>query len=166
MRPGAGQPPPIPRGTFEEHPPDTVTGMTDHANTIATAVQLLNSGDVDGYVTTLYHSDAAFHGFPPDFPADRDGITEFFRALRAGMPDATIAALDLLTDGDRVAVRFALTGTHSGTLFGVPASGAHVGVDGITVLRFRGDRCAERWNRLDDMAFLGQIGALPAAARA
>ena len=82
------------------------------------------------------------------------------------MPDATIAAQDLLTDGDRVAVRFTLTGTHSGELFGVPASGARVGVDGITILRFRDDRCAERWNRLDDIAFLSQIGAMPAASRA
>ena len=69
--------------------------MSDHATTIATAVQLLNAGDVDGYVTTLYHPDARFHGFPPDFGADRDGITAFFRALRAGIPDATIAAQDL-----------------------------------------------------------------------
>jgi predicted ester cyclase len=140
--------------------------MSNHATTVATAVQLLNAGDVDGYVTTLYHPDATFHGFPPDFPADRDGITEFFRALRAGMPDAAIAAEDLLTDQDRVAVRFALTGTHTGELFGVPAGGARVQVDGITILRFRDDRVAERWNRLDDIAFLSQIGAMPAGAGA
>lgn len=140
--------------------------MSNHASTIATAVQLLNAGDVDGYVTTLYHPDATFHGFPPDFPADRDGISEFFRALRAGIPDATIAAQDLLTDQDRVAVRFTLTGTHTGELFGVPASGTRVEVDGITILRFRDDRVDVRWNRLDDIAFLSQIGAMPAAAGA
>ena len=140
--------------------------MSNHATTITTAVGLLNAGDVDGYVTTLYHPDATFHGFPPDFPANRDGIRDFFRALRAGMPDATIAAQDLLADQDRVAVRFTLTGTHSAELFGTPPSGVRVEVDGITILRFRGDRVAERWNRLDDVAFLSQIGAMPAAARA
>jgi predicted ester cyclase len=140
--------------------------MSNHATTIATAVGLLNAGDVDGYVTTLYQPDATFHGFPPDFPANRDGIADFFRALRAGMPDATIAAQDLLADQDRVAVRFTLTGTHSAELFGAPPSGARVEVEGITILRFRGDRVAERWNRLDDVAFLTQIGAMPAAARA
>lgn len=138
--------------------------MDKHSSTIATAVGMLNAGDVDGYVTTLYHPDATFHGFPPDFRADRSGIAEFFRALRAGIPDATIAAQDMLTDGDRVAVRFTLTGTHSGELFGVPPGGARVDVEGITILQFRDERVAERWNRLDDVAFLGQIGALPAAA--
>jgi predicted ester cyclase len=138
--------------------------MTNHATTIATAVQLLNAGDVDGYITTLYHPDAAFHGFPADFASTRDGISEFFWALRSGMPDATISALDLLTDNDKVTVRFSLTGTHTGTLFGVPASGARVEVDGITIVQFRGDRVVERWNRLDDVAFLSQIGAMAVTA--
>ena len=77
--------------------------MSNHATTIATAVGLLNAGDVDGYITTLYAPEAVFHGFPPAFSPDRDGIAAFFRALRAGVPDANIAAEDLLADGDRVA---------------------------------------------------------------
>ena len=97
--------------------------MSDHASTIASAVQLLNAGDVDGYVTTLYAPEAVFHGFPPAFAPDRDGITGFFRALLAGVPDATISAQDLFADGDRVAVRFTLTGTHAGELFGMHRPG-------------------------------------------
>ena len=138
--------------------------MSDHASTIASAVQLLNAGDVEGYVTTLYAPEAVFHGFPPAFAPDRDGITGFFRALRAGVPDATISAQDLFADGDRVAVRFTLTGTHAGELFGVPPTGAPIDTDGITILRFHAGHCVERWNRLDDVAFLTQIGAMPATA--
>ncbi len=139
--------------------------MSDHATTIASAVQMLNAGDVDGYVTTLYSPEAVFHGFPPAFAPDRDGITGFFRALRAGVPDATISAQDLFADGDRVAVRFTLTGTHTGELFGVSGSGASIDAEGITILRFVDGRCVERWNRLDDVTFLSQIGAMPAAAQ-
>ncbi|MCW2720111.1 ester cyclase [Pseudonocardia sp.] len=137
--------------------------MSDHASTVSTAVQLLNSGDVVGYVTTLYAPEAVFHGFPSAFAPDRDGIAGFFRALRDGAPDANIAAEDLFADRDRVAVRFTLTGTHTGELFGAPATGARIAAEGITILRFSGDRVVERWNRLDDMAFLTQIGAMPAA---
>jgi steroid delta-isomerase-like uncharacterized protein len=138
--------------------------MNDHATTVATAVGLLNAGDVDGYITTLYAPEAVFHGYPAAFSPDRDGIAAFFRALRAGMPDATISAEDLLTDGDRVAVRFTLTGTHTGELFGAPATGKHVEAEGITIIRFSGERVVERWNRLDDVTFLTQLGAMPAAA--
>jgi steroid delta-isomerase-like uncharacterized protein len=138
--------------------------MNDHATTVATAVGLLNAGDVDGYITTLYAPEAVFHGYPAAFSPDRDGIAAFFRALRAGMPDATISAEDLLTDGDRVAVRFTVTGTHTGELFGAPATGKHVEAEGITIIRFSGERVVERWNRLDDVTFLTQLGAMPAAA--
>jgi hypothetical protein len=138
--------------------------MSDHTTTIASAVQKLNAGDVDGYVTTLYAPEAVFHGFPPAFPPDRDGITAFFHALRGGVPDATISAQDVFAAEDRVAVRFTLTGTHTGELLGVAGSGAVIDVEGITVLRFSGDRCVERWNRLDDVTLLTQIGALPTPA--
>lgn len=138
--------------------------MNDHARTIATAVGLLNDGDVDGYITTLYAPDAVFHGFPSAFAPDRDGIAEFFRALRAGAPDAKIAAEDLLTDEDRVAVRFIVTGTHTGELFGAPATGERIEAEGITILQFLGGQVVERWNRLDDVTFLTQIGAMPATA--
>lgn len=138
--------------------------MTEYANTIAAAVGKFNDGDVDGYITTLYAADAVFHGFPPSIPPNRDGIAEFFHALRAGLPDATITAQDLLTDGERVAVRFTLTGIHSGELLGAPGSGERVEVEGITILRFSDGKVVERWNRLDDLALHTQIGVIPAGA--
>ena len=100
--------------------------MTDHASTIANAVARLNAGDVDGYIRALYDPHCRFHGFPDAFGSDRDGIADFFRVLVAAVPDARITAEDLFAD-DRVAVRYTLTGTHEGELFG--------------------DLVAERWNR-------------------
>lgn len=140
--------------------------MSDHPATIADAVGRLNAGDVDGYVTALYHPHATFHGFPDAFGSDRDGIAAFFRALVAAVPDTCITARDLFASGDRVAVRFALTGTHRGGLLGADGTGQALDVEGITVLRFEGDRVAERWNRLDDVTLLAQLGLLPAAAAA
>ncbi len=140
------------------------TTVSDHADTIASAVQLLNEGDVDGYVTTLYAHEAVFHGFPAAFAPNREGIAAFFRSLRSGVADATISAQDLFAAGDRVAVRFTLTGTHTGELFGAAATGAPIDAEGITILRFSDGRCVERWNRLDDLTFMAQIGALPAPA--
>jgi steroid delta-isomerase-like uncharacterized protein len=137
--------------------------MTDHASTIANAVGKLNAGDVDGYITGLYHPHCRFHGFPDAFGSDRDGIADFFRALVAAAPDARIEADDLIADGDRVAVRFTLTGTHQNELLGAPGSGRPLNVEGITVLRFENGLVAERWNRLDDITLLTQLGLLPAA---
>jgi predicted ester cyclase len=140
--------------------------MTDHARTIANAVDRLNNGDVDGYIAALYHPHCRFHGFPEAFGSDRDGIAEFFRVLVAAVPDARITAEDLITDGDRVAARFTLTGTHQDELFGAAGTGQSLTVEGITVLRFENGLVAERWNRLDDVTLLTQLGLLPPAAAA
>ena len=68
-----------------------------------------------------------------------------------------------MVSGDRVAIRSTLTGTHAGGLLGAPGSGQALSVEGITILRFEGDRVAERWNRLDDLGLLGQLGVGPGA---
>src|SRR5690242_2003992 len=138
----------------------------DHATTISTAVGRLNQGDVEGYITTLYHPHCRFHGFPAPFGEDRPGIAAFFAALVEAVPDANIAAEDLLVDGDRVAVRFRLTGTHRGELLGARPTGRALDVEGITILRFEGEMAAERWNRLDDVSLMGQLGLLPVGADA
>jgi len=135
----------------------------DHASTIARAVAKLNNGDVEGYATTLYAPGCRFHGFPDAFPPTRDGIVAFFHALIDAVPDAQIAAQDLLRDGDRVAIRFLLTGTHQGELFGAAGTGRSLEVEGITIVEFVGDQVVERWNRLDDLGLLGQLGVLPLA---
>jgi predicted ester cyclase len=137
--------------------------MDQHIDTIATAVDRLNRGDVDGYVTTLYHPHCRFHGFPEAFGTDRDGIAAFFAALVGAVPDARITAEDAFGAGDRVAVRFTLTGTHRGDLLGAAPDGQPLHVEGITILRFEGERVAERWNRLDDVSLLDQLGVGPAS---
>ncbi len=135
----------------------------DHAAVISSAVDRLNAGDVQGYVSALYAPECIFHGFPDAFAPTRDGITDFFLALTRAVPDARITARDVLVDGDRVALRFVLTGTHRHELFGVAGTGRALEVEGITIVHFCDGRVVERWNRLDDKALLAQLGALPVA---
>lgn len=138
--------------------------MNTNITTIGTAVGMLNDGDVEGYATTLYAPGAVVHGFPAGFAPDRDGVAAFMRTVRAGVPDARINAKDIVADGDRVAVRFTLTGTHTDELLGAPGRGAAIEVEGITIVEFRGGQVVERWNRLDEIALLTQIGASTAQA--
>ena len=44
----------------------------------------------------------------------------FIRALREGMPDLHCPVEEVVAEGDRVAGRFSLRGTHRGTLLGIP----------------------------------------------
>ena len=134
---------------------------TDHATVIAAAVDKLNAGDVAGYVTSLYSPDCVFHGFPDAFAPNRDGIAAFFRALIKAVPDAKISPLDLVSADDSVSLRFVLTGTHEGELFGFAGTGRSLEVEGITIVHFVDGLVVERWNRLDNAALFAQLGELP-----
>ncbi|GAC1327179.1 MAG: hypothetical protein NVSMB13_13210 [Mycobacteriales bacterium] len=135
---------------------------TDYASVIASAVGRLNVGDVTAYMSRLYAVDCRFHGYPESFTPDYVGIGSFYRALVTAVPDACITPQDLLVDADRVAIRYTFTGTHQGELLGAPGSGRALSVEGMTLLQFGGGLVVERWNRLDDLTLLTQLGALPA----
>lgn len=62
----------------------------------------------------------------------RDAIRERARALLAAFPDFHLEKIVLLIDGRRHADRWIMTGTHGGELFGIPATGRKVRVEGST----------------------------------
>ena len=68
--------------------------------------------------------------------------------------------------GDRVVVRWIGRGTHTGELMGVPATGANIEVDAITILRIADGQIAEEWTVWDALGLLQQVGAVPAPAPA
>jgi predicted ester cyclase len=54
-----------------------------------------------------------------------------------------------------------MSGVHRGELFGVPGTGRPIEQGVITILRFEGGRCVERWSVADVLGVLVQIGAVP-----
>ena len=86
----------------------------------------------------------------------------FFSNLRATLPDLHVTLEEMLAEGDKVAVRFSIEGTHYGDAMGVPPTGQRVRFGGISIARIAGGKIAEAWNNLDQLGLLMQIGALPA----
>jgi len=118
----------------------------------------------DATVDELFAAEGVAHGLG-ESEADVHGPAEFkpFAAnLRASLPDLRIRVEDILTEGDRVAVRIALAGTHTGDGLGVPASGNSVAIQGIVILRLANGQIVEAWNLYDQHGLLRQIRALPA----
>ena len=134
----------------------------DNVAAIESAVAQMNAGNVDGYLE-LYADDLTVHGYPPGVEG-KAGVSEFYRSFRNAFSDFELAAQDVLAEGDKVAVRYTIRGTHSDELLGVPASGNKVEVEGQSFFRFENGRVAERWQSLDGVPLMQQIGALPAPA--
>jgi steroid delta-isomerase-like uncharacterized protein len=132
----------------------------DNLAAIESAVAQMNAGNVDGYLE-LYADNLTVHGYPPGVEG-KEGVSEFYRSFRNAFSDFELTVEDTLTEGDMVAGRYRIRGTHSDELMGVPGSGNKVDIEGQSFFRFENGRVAERWQSLDGANLMTQIGALPA----
>ena len=69
---------------------------------------------------------------------------------------------DLIGEGDRLAVRSTMRGTHEGDFMGIPGSGKKVEVSNYDFVRFENDQAAEHWGVIDSAALMEQLGMAPA----
>ncbi len=108
--------------------------------------------------------------FAPNFVAhlplapelDREGWKNYAASFYEAFPDLTQAVNQVIVSDDRVVLHVTYTGTHEGTLFGIPATGNPVIMDGIGIFSFDENGLAtENWAVLDVVGLLAQIGAFP-----
>jgi steroid delta-isomerase-like uncharacterized protein len=85
-------------------------------------------------------------------PAPTTGVESFktrAAAVRAAFADIAIVAHDVLVDGDAIAWRWTLTGTHVGAFAGLAPTGRRATLRGVNFQRLRGERVAEHWTLVD-----------------
>jgi predicted ester cyclase len=108
-----------------------------------------------------YHPDVVLHGYPGALQG-LDGLRAFHEALWEAFPDARLTVEDLVVEGDRVALRYRLQGTHRGPYLGVAPDGVRFDVEGLTLLRLADGRVVEEWHSPTELAILRQLGAVQA----
>ena len=95
-----------------------------------------------------------------------DAVKESVLALCAAFPDGKFEIEDMVSEGDRVAVRFTARASHKGEFRGIAATGRRIEVQGIAIYRISGGRIVERWEMMDRLGLLTQLDALPAMTHA
>jgi predicted ester cyclase len=83
--------------------------------------------------------------------------------MRGAFPDVQWSLERLVVEGDQVAARFELRGTHLGEFLGVAATGRQVAVGASNFYRFADGLIVDEAGQPDLLSLLGQIGALPPA---
>jgi predicted ester cyclase len=136
--------------------------MATPQEALQSALERWNAGDLDGYLE-LYDEEIRLHGYSPE-PMGKAEVRGFYEAAFAGITENRLEFHEVLWDGEACAIRFTMTGRHSGEWLGVGATDTEVAVPGMTMLHFRGDRVVERWSQADLLGFLVQVGAVPAPA--
>ena len=117
--------------------------------------------EVEREVERYLAPDFVDHGALPGTPPGPAGFADGARRLLAAFPDARNEIHDIVAEGDRVVVRWTMTGTHTGGGLGIPATGRAVRITGITMSRVVDGRITEHWIYRDDIAMLRQLGLMP-----
>jgi steroid delta-isomerase-like uncharacterized protein len=109
---------------------------------------------------TLFSDDFIDHHPIPGQLPGREGFMDTVELYLSAFPDLQVQNDDVFGSGDRIVIRWTATGTHTGELMGIPASGNPVTITGIDILRIVDGQIAERWAEDNALELMGQIGAL------
>jgi predicted ester cyclase len=69
----------------------------------------------------------------------------FQNILRPALSNLSVTIHDQIAEADKVTTRKTISGVHTGTLVGIPATGRDVEIDVIDIVRVEDGRYAEHW---------------------
>lgn len=88
------------------------------------------------------------------------GYRMFFSGMRTAFPDLRVAPEIVVQDEETIAFAYTLTGTHTGPLGKIPATGKKVKIRGMQISKFKDGKMIERWGSSDELGLLKQIGVI------
>lgn len=91
----------------------------------------------------------------------REGIKQMLQRAWATFPDYREELLDMVAEGDKVAVRLRIIGTQMGDWGMIPATGKRVEFEEMIFLRIANGRVVEQRGIPDNLHALRQLGILP-----
>ena len=89
------------------------------------------------------------------------GIKRFVKMYRQAFPDIQFKFEDIVTQDDKVAVRWTTVGTHKGALFGIKPTGKKMTVTGIGIAQIADGRIRVSNSEIDMLSLVSQLGAGP-----
>jgi predicted ester cyclase len=85
----------------------------------------------------------------------------FHPLTQAAFPDLKYTVEQMIADGDMIATRVMMQGTHRGPLMGVSPTGQELTWGALLLDRVEGDRIVEHWANADWVSVLIRLHAIP-----
>ena len=122
--------------------------------------EVINKGNLpvaDENMATNY----IYHGSGGQEFKGPEGFKQFIAMLRTAFPDLHATVEDIFAEGDKVAHRTTMRGSHRGDLMGIAPTGKQVTITTIVISRFAGGKEVEAWVNIDDLGMMQQLGIAP-----
>jgi predicted ester cyclase len=107
------------------------------------------------------------HEAPPGSNRGPESMRRLITMLHTAFPDLYYTIEELVAEGDMVACRLTMSGTHQGPLMGIAPTGHSVRQQAqMHFVRFRNGKVIEHWAVRDDLGMMRQLDVIPAPADA
>jgi len=126
--------------------------------------QVFNQGNL-ALVDELVAPDFLNHEVPPGMNnRGPDSTRQVVTMLRTAFPNLHFTIEDLVAEGDTVASRVTMSGTHLGPFQGIPPTGRSFQQAHMHFVRFRDGKAIEHRAVRDDLGMMRQLGVIPMPA--
>ena len=88
------------------------------------------------------------------------GYLEIIGMMRSGFPDIQWTLEETVIEGDIIAARYTMRGTHRGAFFGVPPTGKKIAVQALNIYRLSRGKIVSEVGQPDLLGLMQQIGGL------
>ncbi len=106
----------------------------------------------------LYAANFTYHYPGTEATPDLEGFKQTATDWLTPFADIHVTVDDVVTEGDKVAVRWTWRGTHTGEFWGIPPTGNKVAITGMSILHIVGGKIVEEWGEVDNMGLMAQLG--------
>jgi len=108
----------------------------------------------------MFAADGVGHGLGDGDIVGPEAFKVFHRAFVSAYPDLRVMVEDTVVEGDKIATRCRVTGTHRGSGIGLAETDQPVDFTGMVIVRVVDGKIVEAWNEFNFMAMYQQVGAL------
>jgi steroid delta-isomerase-like uncharacterized protein len=128
--------------------------------------EVFNQGNL-AIVDELVTPDFLNHEVPPGMNnRGPDSTRQIVKMLRTAFPDLHFTIEELVAEGDTVAGRVTMSGTHLGPFQGIPPTGRSFEQAHMHFVRFRDGKAIEHRAVRDDLGMMRQLGLIAAPTNA
>jgi predicted ester cyclase len=120
--------------------------------------EIATQGNLD-LIEEVFAEDAIEHGVFDD-ARGHDAIRASLEGFRLGFSDFSATVEDMVCEGDTVAMRVTIRGTHDSPFMGFEPTGNEVEVQNMVFTRVENGKIVERWIQPDTLGLLRQLGVI------
>ena len=124
-------------------------------------VEFINTGNMEIGREIIAPNVIFYAPTSPEPMTGLEGYAAVLNMMRGAMPDVHWTVEETIAEGNKVMIRFTMSGTQTQPLMGIPATGKPIRVTAMNIYELRDGKIIREHGLPDPFSLLGQLGVLP-----